>query len=111
MTYRTSVANYAADKTTSSGISRCRFVGNDRQATTADAVHPAARWAGTVPRKMDIEAKYEAGEVRPLDQRNEMHKRMDRDKKLEGMWRGFSGVIPADGSTGLPDALLSGPPC
>jgi reductive dehalogenase len=49
---------------------------------------------------MDFEARYEAGEARPFDQRNEMYKRMDWDPKFEGMWRGFSGVIPADGRIG-----------
>jgi len=53
-----------------------------------------------MPRKMDFEAKYEAGKARPFDQRNDMYKRMDWDKQFEGMWRGFGGVIPADGRIG-----------
>jgi len=53
-----------------------------------------------MPRKMDFEAKYEAHKAQPFDQRNDMYKRMDWEKKFEGMWRGFSGVIPADGKNG-----------
>jgi len=53
-----------------------------------------------MPRKMDFETKYQAAAAKPFDQKNDMFKRMAWDKKFEGMWRGFNGVIPADGRNG-----------
>ena len=53
-----------------------------------------------MPRKMDFEAKYRAGDAEPFDQKNDMFKRMYWDKKFEGLLRGFNGVIPADGKNG-----------
>jgi len=53
-----------------------------------------------MPKTMDFENKYRAGDAKPFDQKNEMFKRMWWDKKFEGMLGGFNGVIPADGSNG-----------
>ncbi|MBW2062491.1 MAG: reductive dehalogenase [Deltaproteobacteria bacterium] len=53
-----------------------------------------------MPRKMDFEAKYRAGDAMPFNQKNDMFKRMWWDKKFEGHLRDFNGVIPADGRNG-----------
>jgi len=55
---------------------------------------------GTIPGKMDFEAKYEAAKAPPFDQKNEMFKRMDWDERFEDMLGGFHGIIPADGRIG-----------
>ena len=53
-----------------------------------------------MPKKMDFETKYRAGDAKSFDQKNDMFKRMWWDKKFEGMLRGYNGVIPADGKNG-----------
>ncbi len=60
-----------------------------------------------MPRTMDFERKYRAGDATPFDQKNEMFKRMWWDKKFAGMLRGFNGVIPADGRNGATNESMA----
>ena len=60
-----------------------------------------------MPKKMDFEKKYQAAAAEPFDQKNEMFKRTAWDKQFEGMWRGFSGIIPADGKNGATNVNMA----
>ena len=53
-----------------------------------------------MPRNMDFETKYRAGNAKPFDQKNDMFNRRWWDKQFEWTIRGFHGVIPADGTNG-----------
>jgi reductive dehalogenase len=46
-----------------------------------------------MPRKMDFETKYDAGNAKPFDQKNEMFKRPRWDSELRKVGQGFWGLI------------------